>query len=79
MNTDTVAASLSKSAGQASRAARAEAEIVKAAHARRDIVESKLAELKPKTLLDRAAAEQYEDYIAERAHLDQVIGRARHA
>lgn len=77
MENDKITASLSKTAGQASRAARAETEILKAAHDRRVLVEKEIAEIKPKALLDREAAEKYEDLITERAHLDQVIGRSR--
>lgn len=77
MNTDSIASGLSKAAGQASSSARAEAEILKAAHERREIVERELDELRPRTLSDRESAEKYEDLIAERGHLDQVIGRSR--
>lgn len=78
MDSEKVSGSLSDLSGHASRAARAETEILKAAHEQREIVEKKMAELKPTTLTDARAAEQYEDLIMERAHIDQVIGRGRH-
>jgi len=57
--------------------ARADSAIASAAAERREVVETKIADLRPKVLTDAAAAEAYQTLVHERGQLDIVLGSAR--
>ncbi len=59
--------------GLAEKTVTAEKAIMKAAVARREVVNRRLDAIRPKVNLDDDAAEQYQDLILERGKLDTVI------
>jgi hypothetical protein len=74
---DSLRRNLSDLSADASRANRSADEIIKAAGERRDVVTARMDELRPKTLTDPAAADEYGALVHERGQLDLVIGGKR--
>ena len=77
MSPDEIRKNLSDLASMAGKAARAGEKIATAAAERRDVVDARIAELRPRVLLDEAAAQEYQDLIEERGRIDIVLGQAR--
>lgn len=75
MDISSLQSSLSDSAKGAARAARADGEIVKAAHERREVIQNKIAALVPMVHTDHEAAAEYSDLVLERGEIDKVLGR----
>jgi len=70
---------LAELSAMGAKTARAGSAIAAAAVERREVIEAKIAELRPRVLTDSAAADEYQALIHERGQLDIVLGSARPA
>lgn len=73
ITTDSLRADLSGLSGQAERAAKADNDLTRAADERRAHIIARLEELRPQTLTDPGAAEEYQALIAERGQMDATF------